>query len=572
MSWLVKVIPALSGGPANVRLPPTSILCLSALLTLVACGGGDSSTADLEVAADGRTAPLLDGMGSHHRPIGVDDPMVQRYFDQGLVLAYGFNHAEAARSFREAIRRDPECAPCWWGLGLVLGPNINSVMDPDDLPEALEATARATELAAGAGPAERALIEALGSRYSAEVPEDRSSLDLAYAEAMGEVYRRFPADPDVGTLFAEALMDTTPWDYWREDGEPKPETRELLAALEGVLASDPGHPGANHLLIHAVEARHPERGVEAAERLAEAVPGAGHLVHMPSHIWIRLGRYHDAVAANQRAVAADEAYITSCRRQGLYPLAYMPHNRHFLMVSAAFGGRSELAVGAAREMAALQDPEAMRAEGMGALQHYSVMTLYALVRFGRWEEILDEPEPAADLIYPRGVWHFARGMSMARTGLLEEAKAELAALARHAADPALEAVTVWDLDGTTQLLSIARELLAGEIAAAGGEYETAIERLVAARELEDDLYYDEPPPWMLPVRHYLGRVLLVAVRPAEAEAAFREDLEVFPENGWALAGLERALIAQGKAEEARAVAARLAEAWRHADDDIGAVL
>ena len=537
-------------------------LLVVTLLIALALGG---RLALLAAGNSQRVAPLLEGMGDHHHPITTDNPMVQRFFDQGLVLAYGFNHAEAARSFREAIRLDPDCASCHWGLSYVLGPNINSMMDASDLPEAWNALQKALEHKDRASPKEQAFIEALSKRYAAEVPEDRSHLDKAYAEAMGEVARRFPEDTDAATLYAEALMDTTPWDYWLENGEPKPETVEILATLDSVLEQDPDQPGANHFLIHAVEVWYPERGVAAADRLGAAVPGAGHLVHMPSHIYLRVGRYNEASAANLAAIKADDDYVTACRKQGMYPVMYMPHNHHFLWAAATLEGRSQLAIDTAREMASRQDADQMRQPGYSTVQHYWITPLYALVRFGRWEEILQEPAPDADLIYPVGVWHYARAIALIRTQLLEEADQELASLDEILADPSLASITVWDLNDAASLLAIAREVVAGELAAARGDLETGIELLEAGVTLESELAYDEPPTWHSPVRLNLGATLLQANRPAEAERIYREDLETYPDNGWALIGLQQSLEAQGKNLEAKEVAQRYAKAWQHAD-------
>lgn len=544
---------------------PSIVIVASLLLISSACSGPGGPDVEAVAETDQAIAPLLDGMGAHHRPITTDDEMVQRYFDQGLVLAYGFNHAEAARSMREAIRRDPECAVCYWGLALVLGPNINSMMDASDLPEAWNAIQKALELSPAADETERALIGALAERYSLENPEDRSALDVAYADSMREVAERYPEHTDAGTLFAEALMDTSPWDYWLQDGSPKPVTREIMATLERIMELDPEHPGANHLYIHVVEAARPELATGAADRLGAVAPGAGHLVHMPSHIYLRLGRYHEAAEANLQAIEADDGYVTACRKQGLYPLMYMPHNRHFLWFAASMEGRSEVAITAAREMAATQDAQKMREPGLGSLQHYWSTPMYAMVRFGLWEEILAEPMPAEDLVYPNSVWAFARGMAHVRLGDLEAAATELERLGEIATDPVLESVTVWDLNTTAALAAIAREVLAGELAAARGNLEEAIARLEAGVELEDDLYYDEPPPWHAPVRHNLGAILLAAGRAAEAEAVFREDLEEFPENGWGLFGLAASLEALGRSEEAAEVERRFADAWQWAD-------
>ena len=514
-------------------------------------------------------APLLDGLGDHHHAVTTDSERAQRFFDQGLILAWAFNHAEAERSFREAARLDSACAMCYWGIALVLGPNINAAMDPDDAPEAYAALQKARELAPGATEREQAYIDALAKRYAEAPPEDRSALDRAYAEAMGDLARRYPDDLDAATLYGEALMDTTPWDYWKANGDPKEVTEEILAVFEAVLERDPQHPGANHLYIHAVEAVHPEKGIPMAERLEDLVPGAGHLVHMPSHIYIRVGRYHDAVLANERAVAADRAYVTQCHAQGLYPLAYVPHNHHFLWYSATMAGERDVAIRAARQVAAHTDTEMMHEPGYGTLQHYWSIPLYAYVRFGAWDEILEEPAPAEDLLYPRGVWHYARGMALVRTGQPEQAADELDRLRSIATDPNLE-TTIWDLNTTAHLLKIAAEVLAGELAAARGRGDDAIRHLERGVALEDDLNYDEPPPWHAPVRQTLGAVLLEADRPAEAERVYRKDLERFPENGWSLFGLAESLRAQDETAAAEDVQARFEEAWQHADITLNA--
>ncbi len=512
--------------------------------------------------------PTLEGMGDHHHPISTDNPATQRLFDQGLVLAYGFNHLEAERSFREAARLDPDCAMCYWGIAFVRGPNINSLMDPENVPIAWEAMRRAHELGDRASRQELDYIRALSARYVEDPPEDRTTLDRAYADAMRDLARKYPDDLDAATLFAASLMDTTPWDYWLENGDPKPETVEVMKTLESVLERDPRHAGAAHFYIHIVEKQHPELAVEVADRLGDLVPGAGHLVHMPSHIYLRIGRYHDATVANQRAVEADDGYITQCRNQGLYPVMYMPHNWHYIWYAASVEGRSELALEAALEMSRRVDPDKMRAPGLGAVQHYWITPLYGYVRFGKWQEVLDYPEPPADLLYPRGVWHYARGMALTRLGRLAEAQAEADQLERLALEPELERVTVWDLNTTAALLDIAVEALRGEIAATRSDYDTAIDALVEAARLEDGLTYDEPPPWYQPARQLLGAVYLEAGRPSDAERVYREDLQIFPDNGWSLFGLEKSLRAQGRIDEAARVAREFKDSWEFADVEL----
>ncbi len=564
---VLATVPAAASGGAHVHKPAPIDLD---------GGAPPPATGAAEAARDGRLAPLLEGMGDLHFPISTDVPLAQRWFDQGLVLAYGFNHAEAERSFREAARRDPDCAICWWGAALVLGPNINAPMNPNDAPRAWSALSTARELAArdgGGDERERALIATLSVRYAEKPPEDRSGLDRAYADAMREVARRFPGDVDVQVLFAEALMDTMPWDYWQEDGSPKPATAEVLGVLDAALPRDPDHPGANHLKIHAVERYYPERGLEAARQLERAVPGAGHLVHMPSHIYLNLGMYHEATAANQRAVASDRDYLVQCHAQGLYPVNYASHNLHFLWAAATQEGRSALAIETAERIAARlagEHAEELRGETAGTAQHFWITPLYARVRFGRWDEVMATPEPPADFLYPRGVWHYARGLASVRTGRLDDAGVHLEKLSAVIADPALEGVTFWDMNLLTDLLGVARHVLAAELAAARGDFATAIAELEAGVAAEDALNYDDPPDWHHPVRQVLGAVLLAAGRPADAERVYREDLERQPHNGWSLHGLAASLEARGETTAAAAAAARFAEAWRHADVELTA--
>lgn len=509
--------------------------------------------------------PLFTGMGTHHHPITTKSSQAQRYFDQGLILAYGFNHAEAARSFREAIKLDPDCAMCNWGLAYVLGPNINAKMEDDAVPESYQAMQQAVKLAKNSSESEQAYIKALTKRYTDVPVKDRSSLDIAYAEAMKQVTQQNPDDLDAATIYAEALMDTMPWDYWTEEKEPKPETQEVLATLESIIERDPNHPGANHLYIHAVEAVRPQQGVAAADRLGNLVPGSGHLVHMPSHIYIRVGRYRDAAIANQKAIAVDNDYLTQCHAQGIYPLAYMPHNHHFLWFAATLEGDSQLATTAGKNVAAMVDPQMMREPGMGTLQHFYSIPLFTAIRFGQWEEILATPQPEADLKYPTGVWHYARGLAYTARGKIAEAQQELEQLNLLARDPDLEAVTIWDINTTQNILKIATEVLKGELTAKQGNYPQAIAHLRQAVTLEDALNYDEPADWSIPVRQYLGAALLKDGRFAEAEQVYREDLALYPDNGWSLLGLVQSLQAQGKESEAEMTQQQFDSAWQYAD-------
>jgi len=546
-----------------VRMTQMTRMLLIASLLLSACGRSDDGGGKESGAAP---APMFKDLGSHHHPITTKSELAQKYFDQGLILAYAFNHAEAERSFREAARLDPDCAMCYWGAAFVLGPNINSKMDPAQVGEAYKLTQKALELAPKATEKERAYIEALSKRYAAEPPADRKPLDLAFADAMRDVVRRFPDDLDAATIFAESVADTSPWRYWKKDGSPEPWTPEILTTLESVLARNPDHPGAIHIYIHAVEASpDPGRAERYADRLPSLVPGAGHLVHMPAHIYMRVGRYHDATLANQRAMKADESYLAQCHAQGAYPLAYVPHNAHFLWASAAMEGASAEAIRAARETVVKTDHSLMRESGLETLQHYTVTPLFALVRFGRWDDILKEPAPPADLIYPQGVWRYARGRAFTAKGQLDNARAELKALEEAAANKTIEKITIWDLNSAQSVLNIAVEVLAGELALASGKVEEGIRRLQRGAALEDELIYNEPPDWFYPVRHSLGAALLQAGRAAAAERVYREDLARFPENGWSLIGLAKALEAQRKNKEAQEVMARFKTAWQWAD-------
>ena len=496
--------------------------------------------------------PLYDNLGDHHYAITASEPLVQRYFDQGLRLYYAFNHAEAIRAFNAAARLDPQCAMCYWGTALAYGPNINLPMD----------AAAATEVAS---PKERALIDALAQRYSPDASEDRAALDAAYSRAMQQVVVEYPDDMAARTLYAESLMDLNPWQYWNEDGSPRPQTSELLRQFEYVMAADPNHPGANHFYIHAVEAVDPERAVDAAERLAGLMPGAGHLVHMPGHIYVRVGRYLDAIEVNEHAVHADETYIRDQNPAfGMYLAGYYPHNYDFMAFAASMIGRSEQAVGAAEKMISLAPQEMLREPGMTFLQHHQTRHLQLKVRFARWDEILLVTAPPEDLRHARAMWHYARGRARAAAGDVKEAETDLAQIRETAQDPEIEPIRL-EFNTSGAILSIAVEVLAGHIAAAKRDFPAAIEHLREAVRLEDGLVYGEPPEWTVPVRQELGRVLLDAGSVAEAEQVFGEDLERFPRNGWSLHGLAQALQAQGRAAEADSVEERFRAVWASAD-------
>jgi tetratricopeptide (TPR) repeat protein len=515
-------------------------------------------------AGDG-AVPLYDNLGSHHYGISSEVPLVQEYMNQGLRLYYAFNHAEAIRAFEEAARRDDRCAICHWGIALAYGPNINAPMDSAAGVAAYEALGRAQARAEHASEGERALIDALAARYAPVPPADRTGLDSAYARAMAEVVRRFPGEDEAAVLYAESLMDLRPWNYWTDDDRPQPGTDEVLEHLERVLAGNADHPGACHLYIHAVEAAYPERAVACAERLAGLMPGAGHLVHMPGHIYIRVGRYMDAIRANEHAVHADETYIRDQRPGlGIYTAGYYPHNYDFMAFAAAMAGRGEQSLDAARKVRELIAEDLLRVPGMTFLQQFMMRPVQFRVRFGRWDEILAEVAPATDLAHARGLWHYARGRAYAARGDATAADGELLRLAAIVDDPGLADVPL-EFNLARTILQIAQNVLAGEIAAVRGDFEGAVVRLSAAAEIEDGLTYGEPPEWVVPVRHDLGAVLLAAGRPADAEAAYRQDLKRFPDNGWSLNGLAKSLELQGRAAESAEVRAQAERAWLDAD-------
>ncbi len=513
-------------------------------------------------------ATLLEGLGDYSMPVTSSGPDVQRWFDQGLAMTYGFNHDAAERSFLKAAELDSDCAMCWWGAALVLGPHVNSTMDPANNAKAWDRLQRAQDAADDATEQEQAFIAALSARYAAEPPENRRPLDEAYAEAMGKLAAEYPDNLDAVTLHAESLMDLQPWDYWDAAGEPKGHTAEVVSQLESVIARDPEHAGALHLYVHAVEASpDPARGVAAADRLRELLPGSGHLVHMPAHIYARVGRYHDSVIANQKAILADDNYLAICKPgPGVYPLSYVPHNHHFLWFAATMEGASAIALDAARTTGEkTSDPQLMRTPGFEAMQNFSLTPLLANVRFGRWQQVVDTPKPADDLPYMQAMWHYAQAMAASGQGRMEDAKAHHAALVPATTNPVIEKMMAWDRYSLVGGVRIAERFVSAELARAAKDFDAAIAALNEAVTLEDTLPYDEPPAWHWPARQALGAMLLAAGRPAEAETAYRDELKRNPENGWSLHGLERALRAQGRKAEAQQIAARFAAAWAHAD-------
>jgi len=564
----------------------TPSLFLLVVFTVVGCHTaapertvpGDEASAGSEAMVDGDDlaaragAPLFDGMGDYSHPISSTVPGVQQYFDQGMVLAFGFNHAEAIRSFKAAQRLDDDCAICFWGEALATGPNINvtsngkAIMSPEERVAAHAAITAAQERLEHASESEREYIAALATRYSADPEAAREPQDLAYADAMRQLAKRHPGDDDAQALFAESLMNTMPWDYWLDESEPKPGTVEVLDALETVMERNPRHPLALHLYVHAVEASStPERAEPAADLLAGLVPGSGHLVHMPAHIYWRVGRYDDASEANVRAAAVDEAYIAQCNAQGFYPALYYPHNIHFLWAASSMQGRSTVALDAARRVA--HQVKLEQIEQFPSVEFFKTIPILTLVQFGRWQEVLDEPPFPAEHDYSTAIGHYAHGVALANLGRVDEARQHRASLV-----PLRDSVKVRFLDSidypASELLHIADDLLQGEIARADGDLDAAIGHFAAAVARQDELPYMEPPFWYYPNRQSLGAALLEAERAEEAEAVYREDLRQYPHNGWAMSGLAHSLEAQGRDEEAATVREHLAIAWAKADVEL----
>jgi len=540
-------------------------------LALAGCGGAADVQSDADPAqslAQRAGAPLFEGMGDYHMSITTADSDAQRYFDQGMVLAFGFNHAESIRSFRAAQSLDPTCAMCFWGEALATGPNINvtsngkAIMAPAERASARAAIDQALALMDGVTPKEQDWIRALDQRYDGQADTPRDPLDRVWADALADMAARYPDDTTVASIYAEALMNTMPWDYWGPDGEAKPDTQAVIASLEAVMAADPNHPLALHLYIHALEASSNAAKAEAAaDRLANLVPGSGHLVHMPSHIYFRVGRYQDSALANIRAAEVDEAYIAQCNAQGFYPALYYPHNIHFLWASATMQGQSALSVDSARRVVANVRVE--QVEQFPTIQFFRTVPMLSLVRFARWEEILAEPEPYEPFAFARAIWHYGRGVAHAALGDAGAALDELAAI--EALEPEVDEIFMGNVYPARDLLEIAKSLLRGEMAYRSGDAANAVLAFEEAVALQDALPYTEPPFWYYPTRQSLGAALLASDRDAEAQAVFEEDLEQYPMNGWSMFGLAEALRRQGDEAGAAQMTARFETVWQFAD-------
>ena len=554
----------------------TNVLFGFAVALLVGCSqpgevDADSSSSDLATRAG---APLFDNMGVFTMPITTADADAQKYFNQGMVLAFAFNHAESIRSFKAAQTLDPSCAMCFWGEALATGPNINVtskgkvIMSAQERQNAYAALQQAIALIGGVSQREQAYINALSARYNGDVDSPRAPLDLAWAKAMGELAAQYPQDMNAASIYAEALMNTMPWNYWSDDGIAKPETSAVIASLEKVMAAEPDHPLALHLYIHALEASSdPSRAEAAADRLTNLVPGAGHLVHMPSHIFFRIGRYNDAAQANLRAAEVDEAYIAACNAQGFYPAAYYPHNIHFLWSASTMQGQSALSIDSARRV--VENVRVEQVKAFPTIEFFRTVPLLSLVRFAKWDEILAESQPHEEFMFARSVWHYARGVAYAAKGQPEQAAAELALLEPLKDDVSVRFLDSRDYPGSA-LVGIAIHLLHGEMAYRSGEFAQAAGHFEQAVLAQDQLPYTEPPFWYYPTRQSLGAALAADGKHAEAEAVFRKDLQQYPHNGWSMFGLAQSLTAQGKTEEAAKAQMHFEAIWQFADVELTA--
>jgi len=525
-------------------------------------------TTDLSWYQSDNIAPLIDGLDVMEFPVTTYDRLAQKYINQGMVLAYGFNHAEAARSFYYATKLDPDCAMAYWGFAYVLGPNYNAGMEPDNYQRAYDAVQKAKELASkNASQKEKDLINALSKRYVQFPVEDRSELDLEYSNALREVYNKYSYDADVAALYAESIMDMFPFDLWDENGNPRERTNEIVQVVNKALEIDPKHPGAHHFKIHMLEASlHPDGALESAKIFDEGlVPGAGHLIHMPSHVYIRTGDYHKGTLANLRAVVVDSNYVAACNAQGAYPIAYFPHNYHFLAATAALEGNSSLSLNASYNVAKHSSTTLMKEPGWGTLQHFYTIPFYISVKFGKWEEILELENEVPSLKYPAAILNYARGMAFLSLGEMEKAKKELYSLETFAKDESLKEITIWDINTVSVLVQIARNVLKAEILAKEFKYSESISLLREAIEIEDGLNYNEPPDWFFSVRHHLGAIQIEAGLYNDAVSTYKEDLLRLPKNGWALHGLKLAYENLNKQDKVKEVELLRKQSWENAD-------
>ena len=547
------------------------LLIFLATLILLSCSDNQPQI-NLDEIVKKANAPLLKGLGDHSFKISSNIEGTQEYFDQGLIMTFAFNHAESVRSFRAAQRLDPNCAICFWGEALALGPNINvtsdgkAVMSPENRREAFKAFKIAESLKEGASAKEKDFIEALKTRYNGNPETSREDLDSNYAQSMEFLYRKYPNDTDAASLYAEALMITMPWNYWAEDGNPKPDTVKVISTLEKVLELDENHPLAIHLYIHAVEASSdPGRAEYAADRLGKLVPGAGHLVHMPSHIYWRVGRYKDASLANMEAAKVDEDYIAQCNAQGFYPALYYPHNIHFLWAASTMEGKSALSIESALKVSSYVSEEQIRS--VPFLEFFHTPPLLSYVRFGKWEEILNYEKPIEDFKYSQSIFNYAKAVAYAATGDIEKAK-----LYQKLINLNLDTIEVETMvkagHPTKQLIEIANELALGSISMYQEDYSSAINHLENAVIIQDKLPYTEPPFWYYPTRQTLGHVLIKSGKFDEAIKTFKKDLDDYPNNGWSYYGLYKAYEEIGDGSNSKRSLEMFENLWQESDINV----
>lgn len=534
------------------------ILCIVIALFVATQGYAQHQHISEEKTESGK---LLSGFGSHHHPVSTTNPEAQKYFDQGLTLIYAFNHEEAIRSFRRALELDPNMAMAHWGIAYALGPNINLDVDPEREKQAYDAVQKALEMSVSAPENERAYIASLSKRYTNDPNSDLKKLAVDYKESMKELVGKYPDDLDLAVLYADSLMNLRPWKLWKADGTPEEGTEEILAVLESVLKRSPMHPGANHLYIHAVEASpRPDRALASAKRLETLVPAAGHLVHMPAHIYVRTGNYEGAAVQNEMAIKADEGYFKeSGISQGVYPSMYYNHNIHFLAYARSMQGRYQDAIKAADQVVTNALPYVQQ---MPMIDAFVPTSMQVLLRFRKWEDILKVERPSEKLPITTAFWYYARGIAYARTDRLLNAEKS-----RLAFDEAMDNISedaMIGLNPARAVMKVADLLLHAEIAYAKRNPD-APELFRRAVEAEDAVSYDEPPDWYYPVRETYGAVLLQTGRLQDAEKVFREDLSKNPGNGRSLFGLIESLKAQNKTNEVATVQAQFEEAWKHAD-------
>ena len=512
-------------------------------------------------------APLFTGMNVIDYPVSTKNPEAQKYFNQGLAFAFGFNHAEAARSFYYATKLDSQSAMCFWGYAYVLGPNYNAGMDSDNYQRAYKAIQQAIKLSVNATEKEKALIDALSKRYVEKPVEERHSLDIAYSKAMKGVAEKFPDDTTIATLYAESIMNLHPWDLYDKNGIAKKWTPEIESILENVLKREPKHIGANHFYIHAVEASNsPQRGNASAELFDKGLaPTAGHLIHMSSHIYIRTGEYHKGTVVNINAVKKDSTYVTMCHAQGSYPLGLYPHNYHFMAACATLEGNYKWAMLAANETSKLVHPKTMITPGWEGLQHYYVIPYFVAIKFGKWDAILKMKLVSDTLKYPVGIAHYAKGMAYLSKKDSKRAKKELAALEVIADDPNMKKITIWNINSVDNVLNIGSKVLKGEILASEGNFTQSISLLKEAIAIEDKLNYNEPPDWFFSVRHHLGAVQIEAGKYNDAIKTYQEDLKKFPNNGWSQQGLKVAYEKMNNKVKGKEMDAFIAKSWAYAD-------